>query len=30
MVKTHRLQFGENGAHKNLCVDAKDEPLGIV
>ena len=26
----HRLQFGENCSHENLCVDAKDEPLGIV
>jgi len=30
IIETHRLQFRENCAHENLCVDAKDEPLGIV
>ena len=30
IIETHRLQFGENCAHENLCLDAKDEPLGIV
>src|SRR4029077_6806507 len=30
IIEADRLQFRENCAHENLCVDAKDEPLGIV
>jgi hypothetical protein len=30
IIETHRLQFGENFAHENLSLNAKDEPLGIV
>ena len=30
IIETHRFQFGENCAHENLGLDAKDEPLGVV